>query len=184
MRGKFKVGIMAALLVLMALISGCGGDSKNTLTIFMIINGPTPDSSVSKTIQDQLQVKLGEATKVEFNASPMYNLQKLMVEYAAGMNDIVILSKDDMLNYGKNGANLPLDDYFKAENYPEGVFEGGVLKGEKDEIVQEKHLYGIPLSKLKMFQDAGFAPDNVFVTLAVSADSIDQSIVAMKAMTE
>lgn len=183
--GKWKGSIVVALLVMMTLISGCGGDdSKNSVTIFMMPNGLTPDSKFQETVKDKLQDKLGEETKVEFNSSPIYNIQKLMVEYAAGMNDLVILSKADVENYGKNGANLPLDDYFKAEDYPEGVFEGGVIRGEEEELVQEKHLFAIPLSKLKMFKDAGFAPDDVFVTLAVSADSVDKSIAAIKAMME
>jgi hypothetical protein len=150
----------------------------------MMANGMSPDSSVTETIQGKLQEKLGEETKVEFNSTPMYNIQKLVVEYAAGMNDIIILSKEDVQNYGKSGANLPLEDYFKAEDYPEGVFEGGVIRGEEQETVQEEHLFAIPLSKLKMFQDAGFAPDDVFLTVALSADSVDQSIAAIKAMME
>ncbi|MBT2288626.1 hypothetical protein J7E73_05640 [Paenibacillus albidus] len=185
MRAKRKGSSIVVLLVLMALIAGCGGgDSKNTVTVFMMVNGINPDTSTVDKIEGQLADKLGEETKVEFNTTPMYNIQKLMVEYAAAMNDIIILSKDDVLSYGKNGANLPLDDYFNPDDYPEGVFEGGVLKGEEEELVQEKHLYAIPLSKLKMFKDAGFAPEDVFLTLAVSSDSIDQSVKAIQSMME
>lgn len=184
MRGKSKISIVAALLVMMTLIAGCGDDTKNTVTMFMMINGASPDSSVQESIKDRLQEKLGEGTQVEFNSTPMYNLQKLMVEYAAGSNDIIILSKEDVQNYGKNGSNLPLDDYFNPEDYPEGVFEGGVEREDEDELVEEEHLYAIPLTKLKMFQDAGFAPEDTFVTIANSADSVDQSVAAIKAMMD
>lgn len=182
---KVKSSIAAALIVLMALIAGCGGGgTKDTVNIFMMLNGVNPDTKVVTGIESQLKEKLGDEAKVEFSTAPIYNIQKLMVEYAAAMNDIVILSKEDVLNYGKSGANQPLDKYFNPDDYPEGVFEGGVARGEKGEIVQEKHLFAIPLSKLKMFKDAGFAPDDAFLTLAVSADSVDESIKAIKAMME
>jgi ABC-type glycerol-3-phosphate transport system substrate-binding protein len=185
LNGKWKSGIAAVLLVLMTVIAGCGGGgTKDTVNIFMMLNGVNPDIKVVESIESQLKDKLGEDSKVEFSTAPIYNIQKLMVEYAAAMNDIVILSKDDVMNYGKSGANMPLDEFFNPEDYPEGVFEGGIMSGESKSIVQEKHLYAIPLTKLKMFKDAGFAPDDAFLTISVSADSVEQSIAAIKAMME
>ncbi|MFC3750086.1 hypothetical protein [Paenibacillus sp. GCM10012306] len=185
MKGKWKGSIAAVLLVMMTLIAGCGGNNtKDTVNIFMMLNGVNPDTEFVKGFESQLKDKLGEGAKVEFSTAPIYNIQKLMVEYAAAMNDIVILSKEDVLNYGKSGANRPLDEYFNPDDYPEGVFEGGVVKEGTKDIVQEKHLFAIPLSKLKMFKDAGFAPDDAFLTIAVSADSLEQSIAAIKAMME
>lgn len=183
MRGKWKGSIIAGLLVMMTLISGCGGSSKNTVTIFMMDKNGSP-STIGETMEKGLKAKLGPDLKVEFNAMGLYNIQKLMVEYAAGMNDIIILSKDDVINYGKNGANIPLDDYFSPADYPEGVFEGGISVEGQDDLKMEKHLYAIPASKLKMFKDTGYAPEELFVTVAATTDSIEQSIQAIKAMME
>ncbi|WP_052087727.1 hypothetical protein [Paenibacillus wynnii] len=183
MTGKRKGGIIAALLVFMTLISGCGGSDENTVTIFMMDKAGSP-STIGETMEKGLKDKLGPDLKVEFNAMGIYNLQKLMVEYAAGANDIVILSKEDAVIYGKNGANLPLDAYFSPDDYPEGVFEGGISVEGEDDLRQEKHLYAIPASKLKMFKDTGYAPEELFVTVAVSTDNMDQSVKAIKAMME
>ncbi len=175
---------IALLLVLVAVLSGCsGGNDKNTVTIFMMDQAGSP-GTIGETLGKQLKDKLGPDLKVEFIESAMYNNTKLVVEYAAGMNDIMILNKEDVMNFGKSGANLPLDDYFSAEEFPEGVFEGGVSVEGEEELRQEKHLYAIPASKLKMFKDAGFAPDDLFVTVAVSTDSLEHSAAAIKAMME
>ncbi|WP_410512155.1 hypothetical protein PaeBR_19280 [Paenibacillus sp. BR2-3] len=184
MNGKWKGSLVAALLLLVTLLAGCGGDNnENTVTVFMMDKAGSP-GSIGDTMQKSLQDKLGPDLKVEFNAMGIYNIQKLMVEYAAGMNDIMVLSKEDVLNYGKNGANLPLDKYFSAADYPEGVFEGGVEQADSSDLKQEEHLYAIPVSKLKMFQDSGYAPEGLFVTVPVSTGNFEQSISAIKAMME
>jgi hypothetical protein len=175
---------MAALLLLVTILAGCGGnDNGNTVTIFMMDKTGSP-GSIGQTLEKSLQDKLGPDLTVELNAMGLYNVQKLMVEYAAGMNDIMILSKEDIVNYGKSGANVPLDAYFSAADYPEGVFEGGVEQADSDELKQEEHLYAIPVSKLKLFKDSGYAPEGLFVTVAVTTDNMDQSIAAIKAMME
>lgn len=183
MRGKWKGASIATLLLLMALISGCGGSDENTVTLFLMDQAGIP-STIGETLEKSLKEKLAPDLKVEVNAMGLYNIQKLMVEYAAGMNDIMILSKEDVMNYGKNGANLPLDEYFSPADYPEGVFEGGIEVEGEDELKMEKHLYGIPASELKMFKDAGFAPEELLITVAVSTDSMEQSVAAIKAMME
>ncbi|MEI0735672.1 hypothetical protein VQ056_01665 [Paenibacillus sp. JTLBN-2024] len=66
-------------------------------------------------------------------ASPLYNPEKLMVEYAAGGHDIMILPEEDMKNYGKMGGHVVLDDHFDPKTYPEGVFASMEEKDDKND---------------------------------------------------
>jgi len=181
--GKGKGIVMLGLLLLVILLSGCGDHEKDTVTIFMMDKDALPDK-IGETLEKSLQAKLKPELRVEFKTMFMYNLPKLSVEYAGRMNDIMILPKRDVVNYGQKGANLPLDEYFSPADYPEGVFEGGVTVGNEDQLKPEKHLYAIPASKLKMFKDTGFAPEELFVTVAVSTDNMEQSVAAIKAMMD
>ncbi|MDO3408769.1 hypothetical protein QWJ34_03225 [Saccharibacillus sp. CPCC 101409] len=176
-----KAGLLLLLAGLLALLAGCGkGDDK--VLIFM-----SDKESSSREGIDQIQQKLdAEFTdpKAEFNYSPLFDLQKVMVEYAAGGNSIVILPKDTVQTYGRDGAHLALDEYFDKEKYPEGVFESGVLKDGEDDPVTEEHLFGIPVDQMKMFQDAGYVPKDMLACVVVNAPNADAAIKVLQKLTE
>lgn len=177
---------LTAIISMIFLLAGCGG--KDGFTIFIIDNQGNP-SVISEQLQANLQQKLGEEPKVEVITSAMYDVQKIMVEYAAGGHDIFILPEADMKQYGSNGSNIPLDDTFDAEKYKRGVFEGGVLveKGKGDDgsdIKTESHLYGIPLEDMQMFRDVDYAAQNLFATIPMSASNVEESKKVLKALTE
>ncbi|KQY83938.1 hypothetical protein ASD24_09045 [Paenibacillus sp. Root52] len=178
-------GLMAIISIILVL-TGCGG--KSGFTIFIIDNQGDP-SVISEQLQANLQQKLGEEPKVEVVTSAMYDVQKILVEYAAGGHDIFILPEADMKQYGNNGSNVSLDDTFDQEKYERGVFEGGVFveDGTGDDgsdIKKETHLYGIPLEDMKMFQEVQYAAKNLFATIPVSASNIEESKKVLKALTE
>ncbi|WP_440118072.1 hypothetical protein [Paenibacillus sp. QZ-Y1] len=177
---------LTAIISLIFLLAGCGG--KDGFTIFIIDNQGNA-SVISEKLQANLQQKLGEEPKVEVITSAMYDVQKIMVEYAAGEHDIFILPEADMKQYGNNGSNIPLDDTFDPEKYKRGVFDGGVLveKGDGDggsDIKKESHLYGIPLEDMQMFKDVDYAASNLFATIPVSAANVEESKKVLKALTE
>lgn len=177
---------LTAIVSIVFLLAGCGG--KDGFSIFIIDNQGNP-SAISEQLQANLQQKLGEEPKVEVITSAMYDVQKIMVEYAAGGHDIFILPESDMKQYGSNGSNIPLDDTFDPKKFERGVFEGGVLveKGEGDggsDIKQESHLYGIPLEDMKMFKDVEYAASNLFATIPVSSSNVEESKKVLKALTE
>ena len=177
---------LTALVSLIFLLAGCGG--KDGFTIFIIDNQGNP-SVIGEQLQANLQQKLGEEPKVEVITSAMYDVQKMMVEYAAGSHDIFILPEADMKQYGSNGSNIPLDDTFDPEKYKRGVFEGGVLveDGQGDDgtdMKQETHLYGIPLEDMQMFKDVEYAAQNLFATIPLSAANVEESKKVLKALTE
>ncbi|MEC0238657.1 hypothetical protein P4H66_02060 [Paenibacillus dokdonensis] len=175
--GKLMLVILAVFM-----LAGCGKDDKPGVSVFMIDQNSDP-TEVSEQLQKTLQDKLGPDIKVEVVASPLYNPQKLMVEYAAGGHDIMILPEDDMRNYGKLGGHVALDDHFDAKKYPDGVFASQEEKDDKT-IDNTKHLYGIPVKQLKVFQDLKYTPEKLYVTIPVSSKHVDDALKALQAMTE
>jgi len=174
--GKLMLVIFAVFM-----LAGCGKE-KPDLSIFMIDDKSDP-TQVAEPLEKALQERLGPDIKVEVIASPLYNPEKLMVEYAAGGHDIMILPEGDMKNYGKMGGHVVLDDHFDPKTYPEGVFASMEEKEDKT-IDKTEHLYGIPVKDMNMFKDLKYAPDKLFVTIPVSAKHMDNAVKALKEMTE
>lgn len=178
MKRKTKWGAaLSTMLLAAALLTGCG--NKADLSVFMIPETGMPDS-VTQSIKTNLQEKMGDKT-VEVYGSPIYNAQKLIVEYIAGEHGILVIPKSDFVSMVGEGGGQPLDDLFKAEDYPDGVMTGTVYK-ENDEEVQEKHLYGIPVKQAEMFKKAGFVPDDLFLIIPTNAPDLALSQQAMKGM--
>ncbi|GAB6988368.1 type 2 periplasmic-binding domain-containing protein [Paenibacillus pini] len=163
------------------LVAGCGQDDDKR-TVFMIDEHSDPVQAY-KQIEDKMQDKLGTTLKVEVSASPMYNPQKLMVEYAAGGHSIVILPEEDMKNYAKLGGHLPLDKYFDPKKYPDGVFASNEVRDDKT-VDTTEHLYGIPVKQMKLFIDAKYTPEQLYATIPVAAPSVDDAVKMLKALTE
>lgn len=171
------------------LLAGCGA-KEDTFSIFIIDNQGDP-GQIQDQMQQLLQEKLGEeGTKIEVAASPIYDRQKLLIEYVAGEHDLFILPEEDMKTNGSQGGNLPLDEYFDADTFKSGVFEGGVFKPvnrdgkEVEDIVQETHLYGIPAAETALFQELQYTSPNLFVTVPPRTSNIDEAIKVIKAIVE
>ncbi len=163
------------------LLAGCGKGDDN-ITIFMSDEGAVSQDAIG-LVQEKLNTDLSEL-KVELNYSPLFNLQKVMIEYAAGGNSIVILPEDTIKTYGKDGAHIPLDEYFDKSEYPEGVFESGVLKDGENDAVLEEHLFGIPLTEMKMFQDTGYTPEGLLACVLVNAPDKEAAVKVLQKLTE
>jgi hypothetical protein len=168
---------ISTLLLAAVLLSGCG--DKADLSVFMIPETGMPDS-LTELIKTDLQQKMGDKT-VEVFGSPIYNPQKLIVEYIAGEHDVLVISKNDFVTLIGEGGGRPLDDLFKAEDYPDGVITGTVIK-DNDKEVQEKHLYGIPVKQAAMFKKVGFVPDDLFMIIPTNAPDLALAQQAMKGM--
>lgn len=171
----------------LVLLAGCGGRDKDSFSIFIMDKG---DASVLRDeLTQKLKDKLGEqAPKIEISVSPLYNQQKLVVEYAAGEHDLFLLPEEDMKLYGQNGSNLPLDDAFDKKAYPRGVFEGGVFQKKQGEegtdVIQETHLYGIPVEQMKMFRELKYNSKTLFATVPPRTSNKEEAIKVLKALTE
>lgn len=67
----------------LVLLAGCGGRDKDSFSIFIMDKGDA--SVIREELAQKLKDKLGEqAPTIEISVSPLYNQQKLVVEYAVG----------------------------------------------------------------------------------------------------
>lgn len=162
------------------MLAGCGKDDAG-VSIFITDNIVDP-SNFGEPIEKKLQEKVGEELQVEVSTAGIYNEQKIVVEYAAREHEIIILPEDATKMYGQQGTHIALDPYFDSATYPTGVFEGGVTDEDTNEVIQEKHLFAIPISEMKVFQDLGYTTEGMLATIPISSDSVEDSVKVLKAM--
>lgn len=170
------------IVISIIMLAGCGkGNGK--VSVFITDDYLDP-SDIREPLEKILQEKVGEELTVEVSASPIYNEQKVMIEYAAQEHEIFILPEPIMKLYARDGTHVVLDEDFDPEKYPEGVFEAGVIDMDTDEVVMETHLFAIPISQMKVFQDLNYAREGLYATIPISTDSMEGSIALLKAMIE
>jgi hypothetical protein len=169
-RGKRSTVMILLTMMALLTLSACG--TKYDLDVFIMPKNGLPDN-VAGDVKQALQAKLGEDKKIQVIGSPIYNAQKMLVEFAAGEHDIIVLPKEDFQQVAFEGGAVPLDDTFDSSAYPAGVMEGTVLQEDHKEV-KEKHLFGIPLSSSKMFKDAGYISQSDEMYMIVYARTKDE----------
>ncbi|MEC0092942.1 hypothetical protein [Paenibacillus macquariensis] len=175
-----RIGQWLLICVSILMLAGCGKDDAD-VSIFMTDISQNV-SDIREPLEQKLQEKLGEDLKVSISAAALYVEQKVLIEYAAGEHEIMIVPEDVMKRYSQQGAHRVLDEEFDAEKYPEGVFEGGVTDETTNEIVTEKHLFAIPLSKMKIFEGMNFKTEGLFATIPFTSNSVENSVKVLKLM--
>ncbi|MWC28993.1 hypothetical protein [Paenibacillus sp. MMS18-CY102] len=163
---KWIAALMSVLLTAV-LLTGCGDEAD--ISVFVIPPKGMPENLATK-LQEELQPKLGDKT-IKVVGSPIYNAQKLLVEYIAGEHGVIALPKPDFEAMIGQGGGVPLEGIFDEKAYPDGVVDGVILK-EKNEEVKEKHLFGIPLKQAGMFKEAGFPAEDMFLIIPANAPDV------------
>ncbi|UQZ85984.1 Putative lipoprotein YteS precursor [Paenibacillus konkukensis] len=176
MRGKFML-IMLLLLVL----AGCGGGPKSDVPIFMMGANGIP-TEVGDKLQTALQAKLGQAPTVNVQTVPIFSMEKLIVEIAAGDNGIIVVPMEQFKAIGQQGGYVSLDDAAKGEDYPEGVLDLPVDGKESGKT--EKHLYGIPLEKTKWFTEQKLNGKDLVAFVPANAKNQDKVMQVIKVIAE
>ncbi|OPH61356.1 hypothetical protein BC351_15600 [Paenibacillus ferrarius] len=146
MKVKWLLMMMVGLTLLLA---GCGGP-KPDVSIFVMGQNGFPSEAAEK-LEGSLKSKVGETPTVKLVSSPIFSLEKMIVELAAGGNGIFILAEDQFKSLSNQGGFVSLDEIINPEDYPDGVVE---MKEEGKPA--EKHLYGIPLAGNKWMKEQGF----------------------------
>jgi len=154
MRKKWLTGVLLLAVMAVALV-GCGGPKADVMVFIMTNNIPVDGDKLA----EDLKAKVGETPTTDVMTSPMFSMDKLFVELAAGDSDLFVVPKEQFEAFARQGGLVILDEVFKAEDYPGGVVEAPVDTGGKDskqEPKLEKHLYGIPMNDTKWLKDGGY----------------------------
>ncbi len=173
-----KLRNFAVVFMLVMFIAGCGGP-KPDVSIFIMANSGILSG---EKLQASLQEKIGQAPTVGVTVAPMFSLEKLVVEVAAGGHGVIIVPKEQFETYGKQGGFVSLDDTFNPDDYPEAVLEAEI--NENNKIRKEKHLYGLPMHKMKWFKDAGYEGDELFAFIPQNADDIAKAKQVLKTIAD
>jgi hypothetical protein len=159
-----------------AVATGCG-EPKSDVPIFIMSKGAWPVGADAK-LQASLRDKVGPAPTLKVAISPIYAVEKLFVELAAGGNGVIVVPVDDFRNFGAQGGYTALDDQFDASQYPDGVLNPTDDNGKP----MGSHLYGIPLDDSKWLADQGIKGKGVVAFVPVTAKHPDLAVQVLKAM--
>jgi ABC-type glycerol-3-phosphate transport system substrate-binding protein len=170
MKSKWSRGgwLAAVVVLLLAVTTACGGP-KADVSVFIMFPQNSPFNKQDE-LKNALQAKMGEAPTVAVSISPMFELQKMVVELAAGDHGIFVLPKEQFDGFKKEGGFVPLDDILKKEDFPDGVYDGKLI--------------GVPLKDSKLLKDAGYKGGEVFAFITVRVKDKEKAKQVLKVMAE
>ncbi|WP_454190261.1 hypothetical protein [Paenibacillus sp. Marseille-Q7038] len=183
-----RSGWAIVVLLFIVILTACGKEDDTAFRIFM-----TDDQGSIAGIEDELQSKLqekfGDRITIEVISSPIYNQQKLLLEYVGRSNDLMIMPENDMKSYGREGSHIAIEDALNPETYSRGYFEGGTYEIDENgeiskDMVTGDHLFGIPLDEMTIFKELNYPAKNLFATIPVSTSDIALAKEVLKFMTE
>jgi ABC-type glycerol-3-phosphate transport system substrate-binding protein len=176
MKVKLKLKLALWIMILMVLLAGCGGP-KADVTIFMMGPQGFPSEAAQK-LESSLVTKVGAVPTIVINSSPLFSIEKMIIEVAAGENGILIIPEDQFRNLGKQGGYVSLDDIIKPEDYPTGIME------ITDQGKTEKHLYGIPLEDTKWMKEQNMNGKGLFAFIPQNAKKQAEAKKVLKIIAE
>ena len=161
---------LLAVLVLLTVMVGCVGPKADVSIFIMPSNGMSP--VISDMLEKNLQQQLGATPTVRVSSTPIFSLDKMIVEVAAGDHGIIVLTKDQWLSIVRMGGMLPLDDLLKPTDFPEGVVE---LPVDDPKGKTEQHLYAIPVSNTKWMKSIRYNGEELFAFLHPRAPDLEKA---------
>lgn len=163
------IAFMLVLLAAMGIVlSGCGGGPKADVSVFMMNKEGMPQEAADK-LKTNLVSAVGAAPTIEFVTSPLFSLEKMMVELAAGGHDIFILPGEQFVALAKQGGLVPLEDLVNKDDYKAGIVESN------DQGKIETHLYGLPLDDAKWFKTTGFTVKGLVAFIPSNTKHLDNA---------
>jgi hypothetical protein len=173
---KVNLKLAFSIVILMFLLAGCGGPNAD-VTIFMMGPQGFPNEAAQK-LESSLTAKAGAVPTIVINSSPLFSIEKMIIEVAAGENGILIIPEDQFRSLGKQGGYVPLDDVIKPEDYPTGMME------ITDEGKTEKHLYGIPLEDTQWMKEQNMNGKGLFAFIPQNAKKQAEAKQVLKIIAE
>jgi ABC-type glycerol-3-phosphate transport system substrate-binding protein len=174
---KRIIAVLMLLTLIFLTLSGCGGGPKADVSIFMMGPQGIPQEAADK-LKNGLVAKVGQTPTIELMTTPLFSLEKVIVEIAAGEHSIIIVPEEQFQGFAKQGGLVPLDDLVKPDDYKEGIVESN------DQGKVEKHLYGIPLADSKWFKDQGLNGKGLYAFIPGNGKNKDQAKQVLKLMAE
>lgn len=169
--------LLISIFTLMVMLAGCGGPKPDVAIFVMGPNGfPT---EIGAKLEDSLKSKVGETPTVKIITSPLFSMEKMIVELAAGENGIFVLPEEQFNALAKQAGFVALDDTVKPEDYPNGVRE--IAEEGKP---AEKHLYGIPLADNKWMKEQGYDGKGLVAFIPQNAKKIAEAKQVLKLIAQ
>ncbi|MDF2669769.1 MAG: hypothetical protein K0R67_2075 [Paenibacillus sp.] len=167
MRKKtLALGLVLALII--GVLAGCGGP-KADVPIFAMFPENAPFNK-NDELEKSLKEKVGETPTVQLFVTPMFSLDKMVVELAAGENGLFIVPKAQFDMLANQEGYISLDDTFKKQDYPEGVY--------KDQ------LFGVPVTNTKWLKDLGYKGGEMIAYIPFRAKNKEKSKEVLKVIME
>jgi hypothetical protein len=139
-------------------------------------------SEITEPLKQSLVTAVGTTPTVGVYGSAMFNLQKLMVEIAAGGHGILIVTEEQFKGYGRQGGFVNLEDVFDAAKYPKGVIEANEGTSEEEKLV--KHLYGVPMEQTEWFTKDKLNGKGLYAFIPGNAPDVEQAKQVLKTIVE
>jgi ABC-type glycerol-3-phosphate transport system substrate-binding protein len=169
-------------LVLCSIIwSGCGGP-KADVPIFMMGQSGMSSENADK-LKESLVQRLGEAPTITLKSSPIFSVEKMLLQLAAGGNGIMILSEEPFKAVIQKGAGTSLDAIFDPKEYPSGVAEI-LVDYKKPDGAKEKHLYGIPINQTSWMKAVGYNGRELFAFINSKAPDFEAAKKVLQVIAE
>lgn len=183
-----RSGWTMVALLFMVILTACGKEEDTAFQIFMT-DDQGSIAGIEEELESKLQEKFGERITIKVISSPIYNLQKLLLEYVGRTNDMMIMPENDMISFGRAGSHTALEDTLDPETYSRGFFEGGTYEIDENgdmakDMVTGDHLFGIPLDEMAIFKELNYPAHNLFATIPVSTSDAALAKEVLKFMTE
>jgi ABC-type glycerol-3-phosphate transport system substrate-binding protein len=176
LRGSRLALALLLIAAIVAMTAGCGGP-KSDVPVFMMSKGGWP-VDVGPKLEASLRDKVGASPTLEVAISPIYSMEKLFVEIAAGGNGVIVVPAEDYRNFGAQGGYVALEDQFDASQYPDGMLN----PTDDDGQPMGSHLYGIPLDDSKWLADLGVKGKGLIAFVPVTAKHPDLAVQVLKTM--
>ncbi|WP_199615608.1 hypothetical protein [Paenibacillus alkalitolerans] len=178
MRKTWWITVLLAAAMLLPL-TGCG-EPEADVSIF-VMTQPAPDMEAVEKMEAELEKQLGDKA-VDLIVSPLFSIEKLIVETAVATHGVFILNEKPVKDFATQGAFLPLDDTFSPEDYPEGVIDMTITEGETEKTVTG--LYVIPVDQTDWFRLGGYNGETAYAYVPVNAPNPELAKKALKAIVD
>ncbi|OCT10614.1 hypothetical protein A8709_22485 [Paenibacillus pectinilyticus] len=174
MKAKWLLVLMLGMVLT---LTACGGPKPDVSVFIMGPNG-FPSEAAEK-LETSLKLKVGDTPTVKLNTSPIFSMEKMIVELAAGGNGIFILADEQFKGLSNQAGFVSLDDTINPADYPDGVIE---IKEEGKEA--QKHLYGIPLEGNKWMKEQGYEGKGLVAFVPLNAPKMDEALKVLKIIAQ